>query len=81
MSMEARVYKLTEKLQNIKVEHEKSMSEVLKVAGDNYARLEGEHFINVTIMKETEEWVRVEESKWAKAEAEVAEMQEKMKEL
>uniref|UniRef100_A0A2N9EWM0 Uncharacterized protein n=1 Tax=Fagus sylvatica TaxID=28930 RepID=A0A2N9EWM0_FAGSY len=81
MSMEARVYRLTEKLQKSEAEHEKSMSEVLKVVGDNYKKLEDEHFRNMNIMKETEERVRIEETKRAQAEAEVAEMQEKMKEL
>ena len=79
--MEARVYRLTEKLQKSSAEHEEAMSEVLKVAGDNYKRLEGEHFRNVSIMKETEERARTKETKRAKAETEVAEIQEKMKEL
>ena len=79
--MEARVYRLIEKLQKSEVEHEKAMSEVLKVAADNYKKLEDEHFRNVSTMKETKERVRTEETKRAKAEAEVAEMQEKMKEL
>ena len=57
------------------------MSEVLKVAADNFKKLEDEHFRNVSTMKETKERVRTEETKRAKAEAEVAEMQEKMKEL
>ncbi len=77
MSMEARVYRLTEKLQKSEVEHEKSMSEVLKVTIDNYKKFEDEHFRNVSTMKETEERVRIEQTKRAKAEAEVAEMQEK----
>ena len=81
MSMEARVYRLTEKLQKSEAEHEKAMSEVLKVAADNYKKLEDEHFRNVSTMKEIEERVRTEETKRAKAETEVAEMQEKMKEL
>ncbi len=43
MSMEARVYRLTEKLQKSEAEHEKSMSEMLKVAGENYKKLEEEN--------------------------------------
>jgi multidrug efflux pump subunit AcrB len=81
MSMEARVYRLTEKLQKSEAEHEKSMSEVLKVAGENYARLEGEHHKNVITMKEAEERARTEETKRAEAEAEITKIQEKMKEL
>jgi hypothetical protein len=81
MSMEARVYRLTEKLQNNAADHEKSMSEVIKTATDNYTKLEDEHFRTVNLLKETEERVRTEETKRAKAEAEVAEIKEKMKEL
>uniref|UniRef100_A0A2N9HFB0 Uncharacterized protein n=1 Tax=Fagus sylvatica TaxID=28930 RepID=A0A2N9HFB0_FAGSY len=81
MSMEARVYRLTEKLQNNAADHEKSMSEVIKAVTDNYTKLEDEHFRTVNLLKETEERVRTEETKRAKAEAEVAEIKEKMKEL
>jgi hypothetical protein len=55
MSMEARVYRLTEKLQKNAVEYEKSMSEVIRAATDNYKKLEDEHFRNVNLMKEIEE--------------------------
>jgi hypothetical protein len=52
--MEARVFRLTEKLQKKDVEHEKSMSEVLESAADSYKKLEDEHFKNINIMKEAE---------------------------
>lgn len=55
LSMEAKVFRLTEKLQKKDAEHEKSMSEVLEVAANNYKTLEDEHFKNINIMKEAEE--------------------------
>jgi hypothetical protein len=81
MSIEAKFYRLTEKFQKREAEHEKSMSEVLKVTGENYARLEGQHHKNIIVMKEAEERARAEETKRAKAEAEIAKLREKMKEL
>jgi hypothetical protein len=81
MSMEARVYRLTEKLQKNKAEHEKNMSEVLKVAASNYKKLEDEHSKNINTMKEAEERARTEEDKRVKVEAEIIEIQEKMKKL
>jgi hypothetical protein len=81
MSMEARVYRLTEKLQKSEAEHEKSMSEVLKVAEENYTRLESEHHKNIITMKEAEERARTEETKRVEVEAEIAKIQGKMKEL
>ena len=79
--MEARVFRLTEKLQKKDAEHEKSMFEVLEAASDNYKKLEGEHFKNINIMNEAEERARTEEGKRVQMEAELAEMQEKMKKL
>ncbi len=79
--MEARVFRLTEKLQKKDVEHEKSMSEVLEVAANNYKTLEDEHFKNITIMKEAEERARTEEAKRAQMEAEITEIREKMRKL
>ena len=79
--MEARVFRLTEKLQKKDAEHEKSMSEVLEVAANNYKTLEDEHFKNITIMKEPEERARTEEAKRAQMEAEITEIREKMRKL
>jgi hypothetical protein len=79
LSMEARVFRLTEKLQKKDAEHEKSMSEVLESAANNYKKLEDEHFKNINIMKEAEERARTEEAKRAQMEAEITEMREKMK--
>jgi hypothetical protein len=81
LSMEARVFRLTEKLQKNDVEHEKNMSEVLASATDNYKKLEDEHFKNINIMKEVEERARTEEGKRIQMEAELIGMQEKMKKL
>ena len=79
--MEARVFRLTEKLQKKDVKHEKNMSEVLENATNNYKKLEDEHFKNINIMKETEVRARTEETKRAKAKAEIADIKEKMKKL
>ena len=79
--MEEKVFRLTEKLQKKDAEHEKNMSEVLKAAADNYKKLEDTHFKNVNTMKEAEERARTEAAKRAKVEAEIIEIQEKMKKL
>ena len=63
LSMEARVFILTEKLQKKDAEHEKNMSEVLESAANNYKILEDEHFKNINIMKEVKERARTEEAK------------------
>ena len=79
--MEARFFRLTEKLQKKDVEHEKNMSEVLENAANNYKRLEDEHFKNVNIMKEAEEPTRTEEAKRVQMEVELNGMREKMAKL
>uniref|UniRef100_A0A2N9GIS9 Uncharacterized protein n=1 Tax=Fagus sylvatica TaxID=28930 RepID=A0A2N9GIS9_FAGSY len=81
LSMEARVFRLTEKLQKKDVEHEKSMSEVLESAADSYKKLEDGHFKNINIMKEAEGRARTEEEKRIQMEAELTGMREKMKKL
>ena len=81
LSMEVRVFRLTEKLQKKDAKHEKNMSEVLENATNNYKKLEDEHFKNINIMKETEVRARTEETKRAKAKAEIADIKEKMKKL
>ena len=79
--MEARVFRLTKKLQKKDAKHEKSMSEVLESAADNYKKLEDEHFKNIKIMKEAEERAQAEEENRIQMEAELTGMQEKMKKL
>uniref|UniRef100_A0A2N9GWQ8 Uncharacterized protein n=1 Tax=Fagus sylvatica TaxID=28930 RepID=A0A2N9GWQ8_FAGSY len=81
MSIEARHFRLIEKLQKSAAEHEEAMSEVLKVSGENYKKLEEENSKNANMMKEIEERARIEESKRAKAKAEITKIEEKMKEL
>uniref|UniRef100_A0A2N9GAE7 Uncharacterized protein n=1 Tax=Fagus sylvatica TaxID=28930 RepID=A0A2N9GAE7_FAGSY len=81
MSMEAKFYRLTEKYQKSEAEHEKAMSEMLRAAGENHKKLEDELSRNVNLMKEAEERAWTEETKRAQAEAEIAKIQEKMKEL
>ena len=55
LSMEARVFNMTEELQNKDAKHEKSMAKVLESAASNYKALEEEHFKNLNTMKEGEE--------------------------
>ena len=81
MSVEVRAYRLTEKLQKSEAEHEKAMSDMLRVAGENYKKLEDDLSRKVNMLKEANEKVRTEESKRAEAEAEIAKLQEKMKKL
>uniref|UniRef100_A0A2N9G9N8 Uncharacterized protein n=1 Tax=Fagus sylvatica TaxID=28930 RepID=A0A2N9G9N8_FAGSY len=66
-SMEAKFYRLTEKFQKKEAE-QKKLSELLKVAGENYTRLEGQHHKNIAAMKEAEECARVEETRRVEAE-------------
>ncbi len=54
---------------------------MLRIAGENYKKLEDELSRNVNMLKEAEERVRTEESKRSKAEADVTGTQEKMEEL
>uniref|UniRef100_A0A2N9GQK0 Uncharacterized protein n=1 Tax=Fagus sylvatica TaxID=28930 RepID=A0A2N9GQK0_FAGSY len=57
-SIEAKVFKMTESLQNKDAEHAKSMAEVLESAVSNYKTLEEEHFRTLNAMKEAEELAR-----------------------
>jgi hypothetical protein len=66
-SMEAKFYRLTEKFQKKEAE-QKKLSELLKAAGDDYTKLEGQHHKNIAIMKEAEERARIEETRRAEAE-------------
>ncbi len=79
--MEARVFKMTEALQNKDAEHEKSIAEVLESAASNYIALEEEHFKNLNIMKEAKKQARVEATKRARMEEEMAEIKEKFRKL
>ena len=56
--MEARVFRMTEALQNKVAEHAKSLAEVMENAASNYKSLEEEHFKNLNTMKEAEGLVR-----------------------
>jgi hypothetical protein len=54
---------------------------MLRAADENHKKLEDELSRNVNLMKEAEERAQTEETKRAQAEAEMAKIQEKMKEL
>jgi hypothetical protein len=79
--MEAKFFRLTEKHQKSEAEHERVMSETLRAVDENHKKLEDELSRNVNLMKEAEERAQTEETKRAQAEAEMAKIQEKMKEL
>uniref|UniRef100_A0A2N9IYX5 Uncharacterized protein n=1 Tax=Fagus sylvatica TaxID=28930 RepID=A0A2N9IYX5_FAGSY len=81
LSMEARVFNMTEELQTNDAKHEKSMAEVLESTTSNYKALEEEHFRNLNTMKEAEERVKTEAAKRAQMEGEMAEMREKVRKL
>ncbi len=57
--MEAKVYRMTEELQNKDAEHAKSMAEVLESAASNDKSLEEEHFKNLNTRSP-------KESRWKK---------------
>ena len=79
--MEAKVFRMTEALQNKDAEHAKNMAEVLESAVSNYKTLEEEHFRTLNTMKEAEELAKSKASKRASAEEEMAQMKQKMREL
>ena len=81
LSMEARVIRMTNKLQKKDAEHEEKMAEVLANATANYKKLEDQHFKNVNVMKEVEEQARTEAANRERMEGELAEMKEKVKKL
>ena len=64
--MEAKVIRMTDKLQK---------------KGVDYKKLEDQHFKNVNLMKEAEEQARVEMKNKEKIEVELAELKEKVKKL
>ena len=53
--MEARVFRMTEALQNKDAEHKNNMAEVLENAATIYKALEDEHFKSINTMKEAKE--------------------------
>lgn len=78
--MEAKVFRMTEALQNKYAENAKSLAEVMENAASNYKYLEEEHFKTLNTMKEAEELVRSEAGKRALVEEELAQLKEKMME-
>uniref|UniRef100_A0A2N9FK01 Uncharacterized protein n=1 Tax=Fagus sylvatica TaxID=28930 RepID=A0A2N9FK01_FAGSY len=81
MTMEAKFYRLSEKHQKTVAEHEKVMSDTLRAASENLKKLEDEISKKANLMKEAEERARAEETKRSEAEAEVARLQERVREL
>ena len=79
--METRVFRITKALQNKDAEHAKSMAKVLESAASYYKSLEGEHSKNLNTMKEAKEKARVEATKRAQLEEEMAQMKEKVRKL
>jgi flagellar biosynthesis/type III secretory pathway protein FliH len=66
LSMESRVIRMTEELQK---------------KGADYKKLEDQHFRNVSLMKEAEEWARAEVENRERAEVELTELKEKVRKL
>uniref|UniRef100_A0A2N9GAH3 Uncharacterized protein n=1 Tax=Fagus sylvatica TaxID=28930 RepID=A0A2N9GAH3_FAGSY len=81
MTMEAKFYRLSEKHQKTVAEHEKVMSDTLRATSENLKKLEDEISTKANLMKEAEERARAEETKRSEAEAEVARLQERVREL
>jgi hypothetical protein len=77
--MESRVFDLTKLLKDKEAEHCKAMVEVMESATTNYMALEHEHFKALHNMKEVEERAKTEVEQKAKMEAEVAQLQEKVR--
>ena len=65
----------------MEAEHDKVMSDVLANAAKNYEDLEKKHFETTTLMKEAEEKARTESEQRTKIEADLVQLQEKVKNL
>jgi hypothetical protein len=65
----------------MEAEHDKVMSDVLANAAKNYGDLEKKHFETITLMKEAKEKARTESERRTKIEADLVQLQEKVKNL
>jgi hypothetical protein len=65
----------------MEAEHEKAMSDVLANASKNLEDLEKKHFETINLMKDTEEKARTESEQRVKLEADLIQLQEKIKKL
>ena len=79
--MEARAFDLHKRLKEKEAEHTKAMADVLENVAVNYGTLEKKHFETINQMKEAEEKARTEFKQRAKVEAELVQLQEKIKSL
>ena len=77
--MESRVYDFDKDLKRKESEHTKVMAEALENATNDYAALEKQHHQTIQQMKDAEEKAKVGAELNAKIDAEVAELQEKMR--
>ncbi len=77
--MESRVFDLEKDLKGKEAEHTKAMAEVMESATANYTALEQEHLKTINKMKDAEKKARTEADLKAKMEAEVVELQEKVR--
>ena len=65
----------------MEAEHEKAMSDVLSNASKNQEDLEKKHFETINLMKDAEEKARTESEQRVKLEADLIQLQEKIKKL
>uniref|UniRef100_A0A2N9GKP0 Uncharacterized protein n=1 Tax=Fagus sylvatica TaxID=28930 RepID=A0A2N9GKP0_FAGSY len=70
---------LNERLKDKEAKHNKAMAEVMESATANYTALEQKHFKALHNMKEVEDRAKTEAEQKAKMQAEVAQLQEKIK--
>uniref|UniRef100_A0A2N9F5T1 Uncharacterized protein n=1 Tax=Fagus sylvatica TaxID=28930 RepID=A0A2N9F5T1_FAGSY len=78
---EARAYGLHKEKKEMEAEHDRAMSDVLANAAKNYGDLEKKHFETINLMKETKEKARTESEQRTKIEADLVQLQEKVKTL
>jgi hypothetical protein len=78
---EARAYGLHQRQKEMEAKHEKAISDVLANASKNREDLEKKHFETINLMKDAEEKARTESEQRMKLEADLIQLQEKIKEL
>ena len=78
---EARISGLHQNLKDKEAKHEKAMTDVLANAANNYGTLEKQLFETTNLMKDAEEKARTESKQRKKFEVELAQLQDKVKNL
>uniref|UniRef100_A0A2N9HPY3 Uncharacterized protein n=1 Tax=Fagus sylvatica TaxID=28930 RepID=A0A2N9HPY3_FAGSY len=77
-AVEARISGLHQSMKDKEAEHQKTLSDVMENAANNYGNLEKQLHETINLMKDAEEKARTESEQRAKAEAELDQLKEKV---